>query len=123
MTDETEPRGSLAALVRNEPLAVFLLLGAVLYGCWRFFAPVSGEVVRIEPEAIRAAERQQVELLGRALTDTERATIREDFIDQEVLLREALRRGLHWGDYRVRQRLVRMMRGVLTESVPDPSVA
>ena len=39
---------------------------------------------------------------------------------EEVLLREALRQGLQWSDYRVRRRLVRMMRGAFTESVAEP---
>jgi hypothetical protein len=39
------------------------------------------------------------------------------------LLREALRRGLHLSDSRVRQRLTRIMRSALTETVADPSVA
>ena len=109
--------------VRREPLLLFAILGVLLYGAWAALAPPSVETIRVEPEVLRAIEKQQEELLGRQLTEEERETAREGYIDDEVLLREAVRRGLHWSDFRVRQRLTRIIRGALTETVPDPSVA
>jgi hypothetical protein len=79
--------------------------------------------VRIETSAIRALETAEEELLGRPLTEEEREAARESYIDDEVLLREALGRGLQWSDSRVRQRLIRIMRGSLVERVADPSTA
>jgi hypothetical protein len=102
---------------------LFVVLGAVLYGAWTVLAPGDVETIRIDPEALRALETRDEELRGRPLTDEERETLRESYIDDEVLLHEALRRGLQWSDFRVRQRLTRIMRGALTETVADPSVA
>ena len=49
---------------------------------------------------LRARETQQADLLGRPLTDAERERgLREDHIDEEVLLHEALGRGLQWSDF------------------------
>lgn len=110
-------------VIRREPLLPLGLLGAILYGFWVLAAPAGREAVRIEEAALRGLEAQQVELLGRELADEERRTLRESFIDDEVLLHEALRRGLHLSDFRVRRRLTRIMRGALTETVADPSVA
>ena len=107
----------------REPLLLFLVLGAVLYGAWALLAPGDVGTVRIEAAALRGMEAQQAELMGRPLTDAERRDLFEGYVDDEVLLREAVRRGLQWSDFRARQRLVRIMRGALTESVPDPSVA
>ena len=107
----------------REPLLLFLVLGAVLYGAWALLAPGDVGTVRIEAAALRGMEAQQTEILGRPLTDAERHDLFEGYIDDEVLLREAVRRGLQWSDFRARQRLVRIMRGALTETVPDPSVA
>ena len=106
----------------REPLLLFLVLGAVLYGAWALLAPGDVGTVRIEAAALRGMEAQQTEILGRPLTDAERHDLFEGYIDDEVLLREAVRRGLQWSDFRARQRLVRIMRGALTETVPDPSV-
>lgn len=109
--------------IRGEPLVLFLILGAVLYGVWTWLAPQPVGTVRIEPETLRTLETRQEDLTGRALTEDERRDIREGHVDDEVLLREALRRGLQFSDFRSRQRLVRIMRGALTQTVPDPSVA
>ena len=111
------------AEIRREPLVLLVVLGAALYGVWALAAPAGGETVRIEEATLRGLEARQVELLGRELTAQERQDLREGFIDDEVLLREALRRGLHFSDGRVRQRLTRIMRGALTETVADPSIA
>jgi hypothetical protein len=102
---------------------LFVVLGAVLYGVWVFAAPEDVETGRVEGAALRAMETQQFELLGRPLTEDEIAEIREAYIDDEVLLREALDRGLHFSDSRTRRRLTLIMRGALTETVVDPSVA
>jgi hypothetical protein len=113
----------IRSAARREPLVPFVVVGAVLYGFWVIAAPADVETIRVEGEVLRAVEEQQEYLLGRPLTDDERALAREGYIDEEVLLREALGRGLHWSDSRVRQRLTGIVRAALTETVPDPSVA
>jgi hypothetical protein len=113
----------LWSTLRREPLVWFVVLGVVLGASWVWLAPPDTETIRVESETLRALEKQQEELLGRPLTDEERTRVHEGYIDDEVLLREALRRGLQWSDSRVRQRLTRIMRAALTENVPDPSVA
>jgi hypothetical protein len=123
MTDELSTASKLGSAIRREPLVLFVVLGAVLYGGWTALAPPDVETVRIESEALRGLETQEEDLRGRPLTDEERETLREGYIDDEVLLREALNRGLQWSDFRVRQRLTRIMRGAMTETVADPSVA
>ena len=123
MTKKATAASRVGSVIRREPLVLFLVLGAALYGGWVVLAPPDGETVRIESEVLRALEKQEQDLRGRALTDDERDRLRESYIEEEVLLREALGRGLQWSDSRVRQRLTRIMRGALTETVPDPSVA
>lgn len=123
MNDQKEPVRSWSNLLVREPLVSFVLLGVVVYGLWALFAPVPGETVVIDPAALRLLEQQQVDLIGRSLTEDERAEIRAGYIDDEILLREALRRGLQFSDYRARRRLVRIMRSALTQQVADPSTA
>lgn len=122
MTDKQGTVSKVWSEVRREPLVLFVVLGAALYGAWTALAP-DVETIRIEREALRGLETQEEDLRGRPLTDEERERLREGYIDAEVLLREALGRGLQWSDFRVRQRLTRIMRGALTETVADPSVA
>lgn len=107
----------------REPLVWFAVLGSALGAAWLALAPTGAETIRIDRETLRALENQQEELVGRPLTDEEREAAHQSFIEEEVLLREALRRGLQWSDGRVRQRLTRIIRASLTETVPDPSVA
>lgn len=117
------PVKNLWHFVRREPLVLFVLVGVVLFGTWRALVPRDVETIRVEQEVLRMLEKQHEELVGRPLTDEERAEAHEGYIEDEILLREALKRGLQWSDSRVRRRLTRIMRGALTETVPDPSVA
>ncbi len=122
MSDEPASPGLWAA-IRREPLVWFAVLGGALGVAWVLLAPAPAETVRVESETLRSLEKQREDLLGRPVTDEERQQARDSFVDEEVLLREALRRGLQWSDGRVRQRLTRIMRASMSETVPDPSVA
>jgi len=123
MNDNAGLSGRIRSALGREPLILFVAVGALLYGVWVIAAPADVETIRVGDEVLRAVEEQQEYILGRPLTDDEQVLAREGYIDEEVLLREALGRGLHWSDARVRQRLTRIVRAALTETVPDPSVA
>jgi hypothetical protein len=77
--------------------------------------------IRITPEIQAALEEERAELLGRGLTDAERSRLREDWLDQEILVREAYRLGLDKGDGVVRRRLLEKMRSLLAEETVEPS--
>jgi hypothetical protein len=62
-------------------------------------------------------------LRGRPITDEERQAMIDSHIEDEVLMREALRRGLEKKDSRVRKRLLTVMRSTLDEQVPEPTRA
>ena len=72
-------------------------------------------------EVVSDLEEERRALLGRALTDVERQRLLEDWVDQEVLVREAYRRGLDRGDGVIRHRLVEKMRALLAEKRKEPS--
>ena len=84
----------------DEPLVLFAALGAVFYGAWLVLAPQAVETIQLERRVIEALEAREVELLGRPLTDEEKRDVEENLIEEEVLLREAMRRGLQWSDGR-----------------------
>jgi hypothetical protein len=81
------------------------------------------ETIMVTPETLEALEEERTQLLGRPLTDAERERLREDWIDQEVLVREAYRQGLDRGDGVIRHRLVEKMRVLLREKPREPTRA
>ena len=76
----------------------------------------------IDQASIDALARDQEELLGRPLSEDERRALVESAIEDEVLLREAYRRGLD-RDAVVRRHLVQKMRFILGEEAPEPTEA
>jgi hypothetical protein len=100
--------------VIRSPLLHFFLIGGLLYGAerasddWRAFG-FNRDVVRIgAAEQARVAHDLQLNL-RRAPTAAERAAALNQFVDEEVLYREALRRGLDQSDGVVRSRLMQNM--------------
>jgi PPIC-type PPIASE domain len=108
--------------LRREPLAHFLALAALLFVAYDLLTPSEQQAIVIDQASIDELVRQQEELLARPLTGDERRAVLESAIDDEVLLREAYRRGLDW-DAVVRRHLVQKMRFILGEEEPEPSEA
>jgi PPIC-type PPIASE domain len=105
--------------LRREPLVHFLALAALLFVAYDLLTP-SRESIVIGKASIDELVRQQEELLARPLTDDERREVVETAIDDEVLLREAYRRGLD-RDAVVQRHLVEKMRFILGEEAPEPT--
>jgi PPIC-type PPIASE domain len=106
--------------LRREPLVHFVVLAALLFVAYDLLTPSAREPIVIDLASIDELVRQQEELLGRTLSGEERRALVESAIDDEVLLREAFRRGLG-RDAVVRQHLVEKMRFILAEDVATPT--
>jgi peptidyl-prolyl cis-trans isomerase C len=120
---EARSRGRrLWAFVRREPLVHFVVLGALLFGADALRRHAERETIVIDPPAVQAMVDQQVQLLGRPLSEAERRRLVQGMIDDAVLLREAYKRGLEQ-DSLVEQHLVQKMRFMLNEDLPEPSEA
>jgi hypothetical protein len=74
-------------------------------------------------ELAQALTKEREELLLRPLTAEERERVISDFVDEEVLLREAYREGLDRGDPRIRRWLVDKMEFSLDEEPEEPTPA
>lgn len=109
--------------LHHEPLIPFALIGGLLFVAYGFGKPTPAEVIEITPQTIRALEDFEESLRGRPITDEERQVLIDSHIEDEVLMREALRRGLERKDSRVRKRLLTVMRSTLDEQVPEPTRA
>lgn len=109
-------RQHLLRIVR-DPLFTFCLLGA---GCFLLFDALSDDrETIIVSETVREMLIDDFEVLeGRTPDEGDEAALIERFIHEEILFREALSRGLHFGDARLRLMLIEKMRFLLAD-VPD----
>ncbi len=121
-TKSETPQGILRRVL-HEPLLHFLVLGTLVYLAYAALTPEPQGTIEVKQSTLQVLQKRQADLLGRELTDEEKQTLLENHIDEEVLLLEAERRGFDKLDYRVRQRLLNVMRSTLAESVPDPTRA
>ena len=113
------------SLFRSSPPAV-VVRGPryVLFVAWLLLSLPTcrrEDPIRITPEIQVALEEERALLLGRSLTEPERTALRDEWFDQEILVREAYRLGLDRNDGVVRQRLLQKMRALLAEKVEEPS--
>ncbi|MEM6672853.1 MAG: peptidyl-prolyl cis-trans isomerase [Planctomycetota bacterium] len=113
-----------ARALLTDPAVGFLAVGLAVFAAWRALAPDGRPEVRVELASVQAMVTAQEELAGRPFTDEERDEVLAGMIDDEVLIAEALRRGIHLSDGRTRKRLTQIMRGALASDVPPaPSTA
>jgi hypothetical protein len=102
-------------------------LGALCYGAHYRFAPDNGSLIELTAPVIEAVVRRQEEMVGRPLSASEREAATESYVEEEILVREAFRRGLDRNDRRVRPMLLdharrELLRGAgYVPSTPSPS--
>lgn len=103
------------------PLVGPLLAGGLVFLALGSFLPSSKELIQVDARTIEALLDERADRLGRELTPSERTETIRVHVDQEILVREAYRRGFHLQDPGVRARLLRRMRLALSEGIPEPS--
>ncbi len=103
------PTSRLWQTIFAEPLLHFALLGGLLYGVYVGMRPTPAVRI-VVPAELQASRR--AELLrrnGRPPADAEMAAALRDYVDAEMLFREANRRRLGEGDIIIRRRLIQKM--------------
>ena len=123
MSNSAMPIRRFFDAIFQEPLIPFAVIGGILFAVYGFKQPVEIETIEITPQTLRALENLEIDLRGRPLSDDEQNLLVESFIEDEVLMREAFRRGLEKKDPRVRKRLLNVMRESLDEPIAEPSSA
>lgn len=118
-TPETS-RDSAIARVLREPLVHFLALAALLFAAQAVFVGDTREVIIVDAEAQAFLFDQQEQLLLRPLTDEDRQEIVDTFIEEEILVREATKRGFNESS-RIRALLLQNMRFFIAGDLPEPS--
>ena len=109
--------------ILNSPILHFVILGLAAFFLYEKFKPEEREVITITTQTIDALVLQRESIAAGPVTPEERQLLIEGHIEDEVLLREARKRGFDNNDYRVRKRLLSVMRSSLTEVIPEPSQA
>lgn len=105
----------------REPLVHFAVGGGLLFLAYWFWAAPVPDAIVVSPEMAQAVVKEQSRLLGRSLTAAERAAVMADYVDEEVLVREAYKQGIDRTDTPIRQRLADKMRFLLGGEPPAPS--
>jgi len=107
--------------ILSEPLVVFLVVGMMLFAIDHLFTGhnTKPEII-VSSTARLAILDQEQRLKGRDLTVKEQDLAINNFIDDEILLKEAYRLGLD-RDQIIRTRLLRKMRRIITVEQPEPT--
>jgi hypothetical protein len=104
----------------REPTVWFFAFAAILLATWQRIAG-DHSTITVTREDVAELGRTFAEQWGREPTEAEREALINDFVQQEILVREALRLGLDSGDPIVRRRLLQKMTFLLeANAAADP---
>lgn len=107
----------------RDPLAVFMLAGGVIFLAYYLIEAQRSTPISYTPEVASTLVGEFEELSGRKANSTERTRIRDDYIDDELLFREAISRGMHLNDPETRERMIDRMRYIIAGVPPEPTEA
>lgn len=113
----------MTSILQRSPLLVFLALGAGAFAAERWLAAEDAgrRVITLTDEQVDALAARWDAQWGRPPTGRELRGLIDEAVREEILYREALRRGLDRGDPIVRRRLAQKMTFMLEDSAPLPA--
>lgn len=105
----------------HEPLLGFALAGGLIFMLYSLFGETERTPIDITEITISDLVATREQLLGRTLVSQEREELIEHFINNEMLVREAVSRGLHLQDPKIRKRLAEKMYFLMDQEISEPS--
>lgn len=111
----------LLKYLRNEPMVRFAAMAGLLFLLHAWTTIPSDRMIVVTPKIVTDLEEARQEILGRPLSEDERQQLIANYINEEVLLREAYARQMDRQDAKIRHRLVDKMRFLLTKEPLEPS--
>jgi hypothetical protein len=111
----------LRSIVR-EPLLLFIIAGGLLVIAQRVYVRVSRPVIEVTPEWAETLARDFEVKSGHPPNSAERRELLRDYVENEILFREARKQGMD-EDPRVRRLMILVQREKMEPVVPDPSDA
>lgn len=107
----------------REPMVHFFALAGLLFAVQAYFSAAQKPQILVDQATADFLIRQREDLELRLLSPSERAEVIDAYVEDEILYREAYRRGLDRGDSRMRRNMILKMRGLLTGEVEVPDDA
>ncbi len=95
-------------------------LAALLFVANAVFSGDDREVITVDITTQEYLVQQRQDLLFRDMTSEEKAEVVENFIEEEILVREARKRGFE-NSSRIRALLIQNMRFFMVNDIPDPT--
>jgi peptidyl-prolyl cis-trans isomerase C len=108
--------------LRREPLVHFLALAGLLFMFNYFWSDTQKEKIIVDQRTVDFLIKQREDLMLRKLTPKQRRGLIRSYIRDEILYREAYKRGLD-KEARMRRDLIRKMRGLAMSDVDKPTEA
>ena len=121
-TEPEKPKqgsGPVSRILR-EPVVHFLVLAGLLFLVQAVFGPDERDLIVVDAQTQKFLFKQEEELRLRPLTGEEKAEIVENFIEEEILVREAVKRGFS-DSSRIRALLLQNMRFFIAGDLSAPS--
>ena len=107
-------------LLRN-PLFLFIILGFAAFLLYSWLKPEEREEIRVTPQIVADLVAQDEALSLRKPDEERTQELIENYIQEEIMLREAFELGYHTSDGRVRKRLLSLMRTSLQDQIAEPT--
>lgn len=107
------------ALLR-EPLSIFALVGALLFGVYVYLDELASPPVTLTAETRASLIGAFEQLAGREATAEDIRRIEHDYVADELLFREAVAQGLHLASRDIRAEMIAEMRLSIAGLLPDP---
>ncbi len=107
-------------LLKN-PLVLFIVFGVVAFLLYSLLKPDDKEEIRVTPQIVADLIAQDEALSLRKPDEERTQELIENYIQEEIMLREAFELGYHTSDGRVRKRLLNLMRTSLQDQIPEPT--
>ena len=114
--------GGFLNFIKSEPLLHFLGIAALLFVANEIFSADTRELISVDVPTQEYLIQAQEDLLLRPLDETEKQEIIEGFVEEEILTREARKRGFD-NSSRIRTMLIQNMRFFMSSEIPTPTEA
>lgn len=102
-------------------MAGFFLAGGMLFLLYGLLGDDTLNRVFISEKDINRMFDARQTVLGRSLTEQERQALRDSYVNNEILVREAVALGLHLEDSRIRKRLAEKMYYLFDRDIQEPT--
>ncbi|MFY0662973.1 MAG: peptidyl-prolyl cis-trans isomerase [Shimia sp.] len=105
----------------KEPLFVFLVLGGLLFAIDAYMASTRKEQIIVDQSTIEYLIERREGLELREISPDESESLIASYVEDEILYREAYKRGLNEGDTRMRRNMILKLRGLIVAELGEPT--